>query len=80
MTLHKEASFEDEIFQHLADDRWLYADNDATNYGRSLALFPDDVSMSPEQARERVVTEHGEFLLNTLSKIWVTPCMNGSCK
>lgn len=43
MSLHQENRFEDEICEHLADHGWLYAEKDAADYDRMLALFPADV-------------------------------------
>jgi type I restriction enzyme R subunit len=43
MTLHREVSFETEICDYLAAHGWLYADDDAQQYDRTLALFPPDV-------------------------------------
>jgi type I restriction enzyme R subunit len=41
--LHKEINFEGEICDHLADNGWLYAANDAAGYDRARTLFPADV-------------------------------------
>ena len=38
MSLHKEISVETQIFQHLADNAWLYAEGDAAGYDRARAL------------------------------------------
>ncbi|MBC8288997.1 MAG: type I restriction endonuclease subunit R, partial [Planctomycetes bacterium] len=43
MALHNEIKFEDEICEHLAAHGWLYAEDDAADYDRELALFPGDV-------------------------------------
>jgi type I restriction enzyme R subunit len=43
MSLHKEASFEEEICEHLAAHGWLYAEGDAAVYDRPRALFPADL-------------------------------------
>lgn len=43
MSLQKEISFEVEICEHLAEHGWAYADRDAAEYDRKLALFPADV-------------------------------------
>ncbi|MDA0810644.1 MAG: type I restriction endonuclease, partial [Planctomycetota bacterium] len=43
MSLHTEINFEDEVCQHLAAYGWLYAEKDAADYDRTLALFPADV-------------------------------------
>jgi type I restriction enzyme R subunit len=43
VSLHREISFEAEIYGHLAANGWLHADGDAASYDRSRALFPADV-------------------------------------
>ncbi len=43
MSLHKEIEFEKEICEHLFAHGWLYAETDAADYDRQLALFPTDV-------------------------------------
>ncbi|MCQ4247154.1 type I restriction endonuclease subunit R [Stutzerimonas decontaminans] len=43
MSLHKEASFENEICEQLAASGWLYAEGDAQAYDRARALFPADL-------------------------------------
>jgi hypothetical protein len=43
MNLHKEINFEVEICEHLAEHGWVYAEKDAADYDRQLALFPADV-------------------------------------
>lgn len=43
MSLHKEISFENEIYDTLAAHGWLYATDDAKQYDRARALFPADV-------------------------------------
>ena len=43
MSIHKEASFEQEICEHLAAHGWRYAQGDAAGYDAARALFPDDV-------------------------------------
>lgn len=43
MSLHKEVKLEDEICDHLSANGWLYAEKDASDYDRQLALFPADV-------------------------------------
>lgn len=64
MSIHKEISFEDEICEHLAGQGWLYADKDAANYSRELALYPDDVvawvKQTQPEAWESLVKNHGE--------------------
>lgn len=43
MAIHNEIEFENDICDHLAAHGWLYAEKDASNYDRQLALFPSDV-------------------------------------
>src|ERR1700722_17969997 len=43
MNLHKEINFEVEVCEHLAAHGWHYAEGDAANYDRELAIFPADV-------------------------------------
>ena len=43
MALHNETNFENEVCEYLAAHGWLYAEKDATDYDRELALFPADV-------------------------------------
>lgn len=43
MNLHKEIKFEAEICDHLGENGWLHAENDAKDYDRARALFPADV-------------------------------------
>ncbi len=43
MNLHKEINFETEVCDHLAAHGWLYAESNAANYDRALALYPADV-------------------------------------
>lgn len=50
MSIHKEASFEAEICEHLAARGWLYAAGDAAKYDRARALFPEDVLAWVQQA------------------------------
>ena len=57
-------NFETEICQHLAANGWLYAEGDAANYDRALALYPADVlawvQATQPQAWEILVKNHGE--------------------
>jgi len=39
MALHNEIEFENDICEHLAAHDWFYAENDAADYDRQLALF-----------------------------------------
>jgi type I restriction enzyme R subunit len=70
MSLHKEINFETEICQHLASHGWLYAEGDAANYDRALALFPSDVltwvQATQPQAWEILVKNHGDKAGETL--------------
>jgi type I restriction enzyme, R subunit len=43
MSLHTEINFENDICEHLAAHGWLYAEKDAADYDRQLALFSADV-------------------------------------
>jgi type I restriction enzyme, R subunit len=43
MALHNEIEFENEVCEHLAGNGWMYAEKDAADYDRDLALFPADV-------------------------------------
>jgi type I restriction enzyme R subunit len=43
MSVHKEISFEDEVCEYMGAQGWLYAEGDAANYDRALALYPADV-------------------------------------
>jgi type I restriction enzyme R subunit len=74
MTIHKEATFENEICAHLAANGWLYAEGDAARYDRARALFPDDAlawieASQPAQWESLVKTrgaKAGEILLDRL--------------
>ena len=70
MSLHKEITFETEICQHLAANGWLYAEGDAANYDRALALYPADVlawvQATQPQAWEILVKNHGDKAGETL--------------
>ena len=70
MNLHKEINFETEICQHLAAKGWLYAEGDAANYDRALALYPADVlawvQATQPQAWEILVKNHGPKAGETL--------------
>ena len=70
MSLHKEINFETEICQHLAANGWLYAEGDAANYDRALALFPADVlawvQATQPQAWEILLKNHGPKAGETL--------------
>ena len=70
MNLHIEANFEDEICDHLAANGWLYADKDAANYDRQLALFPADVlawiQQTQPDAWDKLTKNHGDAAVQTL--------------
>lgn len=74
MSLHREINLETEICEHLAANKWLYADNDAAKYDRALAIFPEDLLMwvqdTQPKAWETLTKNHGskagEVLLNRL--------------
>jgi len=53
MSLHKEISFEREVCEHLAAHGWLYAEGDAANYDRALALYPADVLAWVQQTQPK---------------------------
>ena len=63
MTLHKEISFEDEIFGHLAANGWLYSVDDFNLYDRARALFPPDliawVQATQAKAWDTLAKNHG---------------------
>jgi len=74
MDIHKEIKFEDEICEHLSANGWLYAEKDAADYDRQLALFPADVlawvQETQPDAWEALTKNHGgaagQTLLNRL--------------
>ena len=70
MSLHKEISFEDEVCEYLSARGWLYADGDAANYDRALALFPADVldwvQTTQPKAWEALTKNHGAKAGETL--------------
>lgn len=51
MSLHKEIKLEDEICEYLSAHGWHYAEKDAADYDRALALFPADVLAWVEQSQ-----------------------------
>eukprot|EP00752_Nemacystus_decipiens_P000235 g235.t1 len=63
MSLHKEVELEDDICADLAAQGWLYAEDDAANYDRVRALFPEDVAAwvkeSQPEAWEALEKRHG---------------------
>jgi len=74
MNLHKEIKFEDEICEHLSANGWLYAEKDAADYDRQLALLPGDVLAWVEDTQletwKAITKNHGaaagQALLNRL--------------
>ena len=63
MAIHNEIEFENDICEHLAEDGWLYAEKDAVEYDRKLALFLADVIASVQETQpdawETLVKNHG---------------------
>jgi type I restriction enzyme R subunit len=61
--LHREISFETEVCDYLAAHGWHYAEGDATQYDRALALFPPDLvawaQASYPKAWESLTKNHG---------------------
>lgn len=72
MNLHTEVRFENDICEHLAASGWQYADKDAANYNRDLALFPADViawvQQSDPDAWKTLTKNHGAMAEATLLK------------
>ena len=70
MSLHNEISFEVEICEYLAGQGWQYADKDAAEYDRKLALFPADVlawvQATQTAAWEALTKNHGAAAGDTL--------------
>ncbi len=70
MSLHKEISFEDEVCEYLSVHGWLYAEGDAANYDRALALFPADVmdwvQTTQPKAWDALTKNHGAKAGETL--------------
>src|SRR5471032_2194859 len=70
MSLHKEISFEIDIFQFLAENGWLYAEGDNAGYDRARALFPSDVlawvQATQPKAWETLTKNHGASASETL--------------
>jgi type I restriction enzyme R subunit len=78
MSLHTEINFENDICEHLAAHGWLYAEKDAAQYDRQLALFPADVlawvrETDPE-AWQMLAKNHGAAAQATLP-----PCLLRLC-
>ena len=72
MALHHESEFENDICDHLASHGWLYAEQDAANYDRELALFPADVTgwiqETDADAWETLTRNHGDAAESILLK------------
>jgi type I restriction enzyme R subunit len=72
MAIHNEIEFENDICDYLAEHGWLYAEKDAANYDRALALYPADViawvQESNPQAWEALQKSHGASAEATLLK------------
>ncbi len=72
MSLHNEIEFENDICEHLAAHGWLYAEKDAANYDRPLALFPSDVidwvQQTAPDAWKTLTKNHGAAAEATLLK------------
>jgi len=70
MSIHNEIEFENEVCEHLASHGWLYAEQDAADYDRKLALFPADVVAWVQQAYpdawETIAKNHGKGAADTL--------------
>ena len=74
MNLQKEIRFEEEVCEHLAAQGWLYAEGDAAQYDRALALYPADVLAWVQEAQPKAWTaltknhgaQAGEVLLARL--------------
>ena len=70
MAIHNEKEFEDEVCEHLAAHGWLYAEQDAADYDRKLALFPADVvswvQETQPDAWETLEKKHGSAATDTL--------------
>lgn len=70
MNIHKEIKFEDEICEHLSAHGWFYAEKDAADYDRQLALFPADVlawvQETQPDAWETLTKNHGSAASQTL--------------
>jgi len=79
MNLHTESPFETEICQHLAGNGWIYAEKDAANYDRPLALYPPDViawvRQTDPNAWETLAKNHGTAADSTLLKR-LRECLN----
>lgn len=72
MAIHTEDKFEIAICEHLAENGWLYAEQDAAGYDRALALYPADViawvKETQPDAWERLEKNHGAAAEQALLK------------
>ena len=72
MAIHNEIEFENDICGHLAAHGWLYAEKDADQYDRKLALFPSDVTAwvqkTDPDAWQTLTKNHGVAAETTLLK------------
>lgn len=72
MGLHNEIEFENDVCDHLAAHGWLYAEKDAADYDRGLALFPADVlawvKETDPDAWETLTKNHGASAESILLK------------
>jgi type I restriction enzyme R subunit len=70
MSLHLENKFETEICEHLGAQGWLYSKDDAADYDRARAIFPEDViawvQATQPQAWEALSRNHGAAASETL--------------
>src|SRR5690242_5237528 len=62
--LHREISFEDEVYAYLGGHGWFYAPGDAQDFDRALALYPADliawIKDADPKAWETLNKDHGE--------------------
>ena len=70
--LHTEIHFETEICARLAEQGWLYADNDAAQFDRTHGLFPPDllawIEATQPDAWTRLTKTHGPALPRVLAE------------
>jgi type I restriction enzyme R subunit len=71
LSLHREAHFEAEICQHLAQHGWLYAEGDAAHFDRASGLYLPDlldwVQATQPESFQRLTKTHGAGLAQTLA-------------
>lgn len=81
MPLHTEINFENDICEHMRERGWLYAEGDAAQYDRGLALFPADtiawVQQTDPKAWAKLEKVHGKAAEATLLKR-LRDCLNQS--